>query len=198
MQDTLPKSITFQEIQESTKDDPELIKLISYVQQGKLQECRKDPLTNPFVSVFTELSYIEGIVMRGNWMVIPKKLRKRVVDICHKGHMGIVNTKQLLRSKVWFRGIDRCVETVVADCVPCQACTRKTVCDPLEVSPLPKGLWVQVSVDLCGPFPTGELVLVVLDAYSRYPEIEFMKSISAETIILAFERVFRYMESLRK
>jgi hypothetical protein len=31
MQDTLPKSITFQEIQESTKNDPELIKLITYV-----------------------------------------------------------------------------------------------------------------------------------------------------------------------
>ena len=58
------------------------------------------------------------------------------------------------------------------------------------MSPLPKGPWVQVSADLCGPFPTGELVLVVLDAYSRYPEIEIVKSTSAESIILAFERIF--------
>ena len=37
IQGTLPKSITVQEIQESTRGDPELIKLISYVQQEKLQ-----------------------------------------------------------------------------------------------------------------------------------------------------------------
>ena len=62
--------------------------------------------------------------------------------------------------------------------------------DPLEMSPLPKGPWVQVSSNLCGPFPNGELVLVVLDAYSRYPEIEIVRSTSAETVILAFNRIF--------
>jgi hypothetical protein len=76
-----------------------------------------------------------------------------------------VKTKQLLRSKVWFPGIDRCVETVVADSLPCQGCTSKTMRDPLKMSPLPKGPSVQVSADLCGPFPTGQLVYVVLDAY---------------------------------
>ena len=63
IQGTLPKSFTLQEIQESTRDDPELIKLISYVQQEKPRECRKDPLTNSFANVFLKLSYFEGIVM---------------------------------------------------------------------------------------------------------------------------------------
>ena len=58
------------------------------------------------------------------------------------------------------------------------------------MSPLPKGPWVQVSADMCGPFPTGELVLVVLDAYSWYPEVEIVKSTSAEAVVLALERMF--------
>lgn len=56
------------------------------------------------------------------------------------------------------------------------------------MSPLLKRPWVQVFADLCGPSPSGELVLDQLDAYSRYPEIEIVKSTSAET--LAFEKIF--------
>ena len=104
--------------------------------------------------------------------------------------MGIVKTKQLLRSKVWFPGIDRHVENLVADSLPCQACLSRATRDPLKMSPLPKGPWIQVSADMCGPFPTGELVLVVLDAYSRYPEVEIVKSTSAEAVVLALERMF--------
>ena len=140
--------------------------------------------------MFSELSYIDGLVMRGNRIVIPKMLRKRILDICHEGHMGIVKTKQLLRSKVWFSGIDKSVESLVSSCLPCQLCTRETTREPLMMTPLPKGLWLQVSADICGPFPTGEYVLVVLDAYSRYPEIEIVRTTNTATITLALERIF--------
>ncbi len=47
-----------------------------------------------------------------------------------------------------------------------------------------------MSTDLCGVFPTGELVLVVLNTYSHYPAMEIVKSTSAEAIVSAFERIF--------
>ena len=114
--------------------------------------------------------------MCGSRIIVPKGLRSRVNEICHEGYMGIVKTKQLLRSKVWFPGTDRHVENLFADCLPCLACLSNATRDPLKMSPPPKGPWVQVSANMCGPFPTGELVLVVLDAYSRYLEVEIMKS----------------------
>ena len=43
----------------------------------------------------------------------------------------------------------------------------------------PNGPWLEASADLCGPFPTGEMVLVVLDAYSKYPEVEIISSTAA-------------------
>ena len=46
-----------------------------------------------------------------------------------------------------------------------------------------------VHVDFCGPFPTGEYILVVIDAYSRFPEIEIVKSTSAVSTIEKFERI---------
>jgi len=58
------------------------------------------------------------------------------------------------------------------------------------MSPTPKGPWLQALVDFCGPFPTGETVLVVLDAYSKYPEVEIVSSVAAKDTIPALERIF--------
>ena len=104
--------------------------------------------------------------------------------------MGIVKTKQLPRSKVWFPGIDKSVESLISSCLPCQSCTKEKIREPLMMTPLPKGLWLKISADICGLFPTGEYVLVVLDAYSRYPEIEIVKTTNTATITLALERIF--------
>ena len=45
-------------------------------------------------------------------------------------------------------------------------------------------------VDFCGPFPTGEYTLVVIDAYSRFPEVEIVRSTSAKSTIHKLERIF--------
>ena len=58
------------------------------------------------------------------------------------------------------------------------------------MSPTPKGPWLQASADFCGPFPTGETVLVVLDAYSKYPEVEIIPSTAAKDALPALERIF--------
>ena len=61
IQDSLPKSISLTEIREATKDDPELMRLVPYIQQGKIRKCQKDSLTKRFANVFSELSYTEEI-----------------------------------------------------------------------------------------------------------------------------------------
>jgi hypothetical protein len=43
---------------------------------------------------------------------------------------------------------------------------------------------------LLGPLPTGELILVAIDAYSRYPEVEIVHSTSAAALILKLDRIF--------
>ncbi|KAI0217077.1 hypothetical protein LSAT2_031014, partial [Lamellibrachia satsuma] len=48
---------------------------------------------------------------------------------------------------------------------------------------LPKEPWKEVFIDLCGPFKTGEYILVVIDDYSRCPQIEILHSTSARPTI---------------
>ena len=45
---------------------------------------------------------------------MPTALQDRVLEICHEAHLGIVKSKQLLRSKVWFTGIDKKMEAKIS------------------------------------------------------------------------------------
>jgi hypothetical protein len=40
-------------------------------------------------------------------MVIPQKLRPRVIELSHEGHKGILKMKQRLRTKVWWPGLTK-------------------------------------------------------------------------------------------
>ncbi len=46
---------------------------------------------------------IEDILLRDHRIVIPKSLRKRIIELVHGGHHGIVKTKRLIRSRVWLK-----------------------------------------------------------------------------------------------
>ncbi len=144
------------------------------------------------------MTHWNGVILRGERLLIPDAeitpdtgtLRQQVVDTCtaHEGHLGIV--KQLLRTKLWFQHLDKMVETRINTCLGCQATTYKPVRDPLKPTPLPDRPWQRVDMDFWGPMPNGEYLLVIIDEYSRYPEVEFVRSTSAQAVIPHLDRVF--------
>ena len=50
--------------------------------------------------------------------------------------------------------------------------------------------WYTFNADFCGPFPNGEKLLVVIDSYCRYPEVEIMQSTTTTAVISTFQRIF--------
>ena len=54
--------------------------------------------------------------------------------------------------------------------------------------PLPNGPWEQVSIDFCDV--SGHYVLVVIDDYSRFLDIEIVHSTSAKAVIPKLDRIF--------
>ncbi|XP_060576206.1 uncharacterized protein K02A2.6-like [Ruditapes philippinarum] len=61
---------------------------------------------------------------------------------------------------------------------------------PITPTELPETPWQIVGMDLTGPFPGGEYILVVIDYYSRYPEVEIMKLITSRCIIQRLMKIF--------
>ena len=180
-----PSAITTREVEEASKDDVELINVRSCLKKEKFDKSCAN-----YIPVKDELCKIGYIVLRGTRLVIPEKLRFKCIKLAHQGHLGVVGTKQLLRTKVWWPGIDRDVERYVRTCHGCQIVSDMPKPEPLKPTELPSGPWQDVCVDLLGPLDSGHYVFLCVDYYSRYYELEIMKDTSSERIIDALENMF--------
>ena len=139
----VPKAMTQDEVRAETQKDPQLQKVMQAVQTGQWTSDISD-----FARFKDELSVHDGLVLRGHRLILPQSLQKRAIDIAHQSHQGIVKTKQLIREKIWFPGIDKLVENTVKSCIPCQATYKgPTQREPLQPTPLPSGPWVVVAID---------------------------------------------------
>lgn len=190
-----PKAMTLTEIKAETPKDPILQEVSAHVRHNTWHETdrsRHADILKQFRQVSSELttSHASDIILRGTRIVIPTALQDRVLQLAHEGHQGIVKTKALLITKVWFPDIDCKAEAEVSSCLACQASTPVVRTDPLKMSVLPEARWHSVSADFYGPFPTGEYLLVIMDDYTRYPIIESVKSTSANTVIPVMDKKF--------
>ena len=125
-----------------------------------------------------ELSETEnGLLLRRNKIVIPENIQAKLIKIAHEGHQGISKTLQLIKDKVWFPEITEKVRKEVENCLQCQANThQRQNQQPITMSPLPEGPWLDLSLDILGPLPSQEYVLVLLDDFSRFPIAEVIEN----------------------
>ncbi|CAF1025218.1 unnamed protein product, partial [Brachionus calyciflorus] len=187
---TVPKSVTLEKIVEETLKDVALTKLRKMIIRNKFNN---DNDVKSFKQVFSELSISnENLVLRGLQIVIPESLQDDMVNIAHEGHLGIVKTKQLLRSKIWFPGIDKLVEDKIKTCLTCQAVEPSGGnIAPLAMTEMPNKPWEKVAIDFFGPIPpTNEYIQVVYDKYSRIVFPRFIPSTSFKSVEKELEKLF--------
>ena len=65
--------------------------------------------SSPYRLLRDEITVVGRLVMRGMRIVIPVSLRKRVLELAHEGHQGIVKMKDRLRNKVWWPNMNSMV-----------------------------------------------------------------------------------------
>ena len=180
-----PLAISIQEVERESEDDPEISQLRKSLQTGEW-----DNVPPQYKAVRNELCTLGKLVLRGTRLVIPAKLRNQVVELAHEGHQGLVKSKQRLRTKVWWAGIDKQVETKCKTCHGCQLVGLPTPPEPIQSTEFPNQPWQQLAADLMGPLPSGEYIFVVVDYYSRYFECDILRSVVSSKIIESLEKMF--------
>ena len=113
----VPKSMTLEEVRKETQKDFTMRKLAKATQTGQWTKDLTD-----YVRFKDELCVSCGVILRHHRLIIPDSLPKKVIEIAHASHQGIVKTKQLIREKVWFPGFDEEAKQAVKSCIPCLAC----------------------------------------------------------------------------
>ena len=141
-----PRAIPIQEIKEASAEDEEI---------AMLRKCVKTNDEPALKAVRNELTVLGKLVLRGTRLVIPMKLRKQVLNLEQEGHQGIVKTKQRLRTKVWWPGMNRRAEQRCRTCHGCQLVGKPLPQKPLKRTELLTQPRLDLAVDLLGRLPTG-------------------------------------------
>ena len=64
---------------------------------------------------------VDGLVVRGEQLIIPLALQGEVMQLAHEGQQGQDKTLQWMRQSVWFPNMGAKVREFVESCLPCQA-----------------------------------------------------------------------------
>ena len=186
-QEELVDAITLPMLREHTKTDKVLATLLEDVKAGRLSGELKQ---TEYKNCFEELSMQDGILMKGDRLVIPNSLRPDVLEAAHMGHPGKDGMLRQLRKSTWWPGMTRDVTEFENSCNPCKAANPHNRTPPMTEREIPNRPWQHVSADYKGPIAGKYYFHVMIDNYSRWPEVAVVKSTGFDKLQPRLEETF--------
>ena len=121
--DTTPVSVL--QIRTQTAHDPTLSRVKEFVMNGWTATHILPPEFQPFVTRELELSIQNDCLLWGSRVIVPPKLRDRVLQELHNFHPGSSRMKSLARQYIWWPGLNQAIENMVKSCKICQGTRNK-------------------------------------------------------------------------
>uniref|UniRef100_A0A1I8FZ04 Integrase catalytic domain-containing protein n=1 Tax=Macrostomum lignano TaxID=282301 RepID=A0A1I8FZ04_9PLAT len=168
----VPKGFSLDQVREASRTDRDVQAALNAIRTGRWD--MRAAAQRSFKSISGELSESDGVLLRGDLIVIPESLRRPILQLAHTGHLGADRTLKRLQTKV------------AAHCQAAATGLRQT---PLRPTDIPDGTWLLLGMDFYGPVQ-GQMLLVTTDLYSKYPEVNFLNSTTAESVIPHLRRLF--------
>ncbi|XP_058449437.1 uncharacterized protein K02A2.6-like [Malaya genurostris] len=135
------------------------------------------------------LSVVEECLMYGERVVIPQAYRKRVLQQLHKGHPGVERMRSIARQYVFWPNIDDDVAKTVGKCNDCASVAKTDRKTNLESWPSPEKSWQRVHLNYAGPVG-GQYYLILVDAFSKWPEVIQTKDITTAVTLRMLRGIF--------
>ena len=179
--------VSSNQIAEATRCDPTLSRVLLYTKQG--WPTHIEPVLRPYSDRRNEQTVDQNCLLWGIRVIVPAKYTEQVLQELHQSHPGIVWMKAVARSYVWWPCINQDIEDLVKECDKCQATESAPPLAPLHPWLWPTQPWERIHLDFAGPM-RGKMLLVVIDALSKWPEVFPMVSTTAQATICVLRSLF--------
>ncbi len=176
-----------EEIRKHQEDDEVIKQVAMYCKGGWPAKGAVPDVVKPYISVASELTVENGLLMRGSRVVIPAALRMSMLDKIHAGHQGITKCRERARHSVWWPLLSKQLEEVVKSCPECLKNSFPRA-EPLIPSKLPELPWQKVGSDLFEWKKSTYLLIV--DYFSRRIEIARLNKLTSEEVIVHTRSIF--------
>ena len=170
-----------QQIRDATKTDTVLATLQNTIQTG--WPDRKD-VPGPIVEYYSfrdELQVTDGLIFRGERLVIPKSLKNSILKDIHRGHSGMDACLRLAREYVYWPGMSNDIKEVVRLCEVCRELEVSHAKETLLNHDVPDRPWQKLGGDLFDF--EGDKYMITVDYFSNFWELDRMYSTTAKVII---------------
>lgn len=176
--------LTFSQAQ---REDAVCSQLLTLCRDGWPGKYELTPELRQYWQFRGSLSIVDELLMFGCRIVIPQKLRKEVLSKIHDGHLGVQKCQDRARESTWWPGIMKDIEEEVRNCRICAEHLGPAK-EPLMQTSLPPHPWHTVGADLF--YLKEQTYLLVVDYYSRYPEVHKLTNTTSKGVITAMKEIF--------
>jgi len=169
------------EIIKCTEQDEMLCLVKKYIQHGWPRRGSLSAEMQSYFDIRDELHLAEGVIYYGERMVIPKELRGTMLKLVHETHQGIEKCKARARTVLYWPNMSKDIEQKVSECSVCLKYRNSHPKEPMIPHDIPDGRYEKVAMDIMTYGSRDYLVIV--DYYSKYPELALLDSKTAETMV---------------
>ena len=177
-------------IRQETAKDHILCELKEVIVHGWPDRVKELPnQLRPYWSFRDELAVEDGLILKGERVVIPKTIQEHLLTQLHMGHQGIEKTKLRAKDCVYWLDITKDIEQLVRSCSVCQEYQKSLPHETLKQHELPTRPWQVLGTDLFQL--KGEPYLIVADYYSKFPIIRKMpQPCTSQAVVNATMEIF--------
>ena len=180
---------TYTKFQSETAKDQELCMLKQTVLEGwpNMKNQLPTPLRQ-YWSFRDEITHMDGILFKGDRIIVPNSMRHSMIQKIHETHFGIVKCKNRARQSLYWPGMSTMIENSVSSCRKCAEHSKANAKEPMIPMEIPDRQWSKIGTDLFEY--KGTHYLLTVDYYSKWPEFSKLDNLSAKHTISHLKSLF--------
>ena len=176
-------------VQRATEQDREMSELKRLIQEGWPEEISQVPESmRCYYSFREELISQEGLIFKGDRLVIPKALREDMMQRMHRSHLGIQGCLSRGREVMYWPRMNEEVKEFISRCEVCRVYQDKQQKEPMIGHDIPSRPWQKVGSDLF-ELQNGHF-LVCVDYYSDFIEVDKIYDKKGKSVISKLKSQF--------
>ena len=181
-------------MRESTKQDETLVLLKEIVTQGWPEKIKDlPPELQPYWTFQEAITVADGLLLKGNRIIIPDKDRPQILKQIHEGHLGIQKCLQRAKATVYWPRLYDELKDLVTNCAICLKYSASNRKDSTKIGPplgqeIPTEPWKKLATDLF-TYDQANYLLVV-DYTTKFPVVRKLTDLTARVVTEHMKAIF--------
>ena len=181
------------ERQHATRNDAMFQALEKAIKTGWPAVNTRNEVLQPHLQFKNELLSEDGLIFKGDRLVIPRMMRAGMIKQLQQGHVGVEGCLRRVREFIYWPGMNAEVKDHVSKCEVCNAHRPEQCRAKLQTHEFPHLQWAKVATDLFEL--EGHQCIILVAHYSNFFEINELKEIMTQAVVNALRLHFALRDS---